>query len=353
MSLRRILQIRPRLPHAVRLLAGLIGLGLAVSPLSAQVGYVRDLSGTENMDLLLPQTGAPIDTSDPLYDPDLPDTQWIFTEFALYPFQPQAGQLSTRFDLPDELKVSRLLSISTRVGVGTSDPVLRVVGRVRTIFTVSLARVPIVMSSFQVPLAIFHSIAAPDRTNLTVIGGDTHIAGLYSINSETGDAVQVITFTSGTAPGEFSLETYYHAYAPNGRVYLLDYGNNRMQMLDPANAFSYVSEFALETSVTTANMQFAIGPTGNLYLGDGLGGGSYYSAEGDFLGTFSLDTPVDPALDIGAPYLSADSSGGVYVFDNTGFHQYINVSTVPEPSTYFLAISGLLMASILRRRRAL
>lgn len=123
-------------------------------------------------------------------------------------------------------------------------------GRARTLSIVSLTGTPIVARQSQVALKVMHSVAAPDRTNLTIIGTDVDdTAGLYSIDVNDGSFVRSITFTLGTNPGEFSLETYYHSY----------------------------------------------GPTGHLYLGDGLGGGSYYSADGSFLGTFSLDTPVDPA----------------------------------------------------------
>lgn len=53
------------------------------------------------------------------------------------------------------------------------------------------------------------------------------------------------------------------------------------------------------------------------------------------------------------PYLSTDASGGVYVFGNTGFHQYLDASVVPEPSTTALIICGgiLALAAMRHRRR--
>jgi hypothetical protein len=333
----------------------LILCALSASTLCAEVSFVRDLSSLGYMDILLPQTKAPIDTSDPLYDPDLPDRQWITTIDKLHLFDPTGFVYDLKF-LPTPTRVNPT-SRTAMAGVNTTEPILYVWGARAVLHTIRLNIAepgdPIVTSFFPVAMGFVHSMAAADRTNLTMLGtGDGHIVGLYSVDVNDGSLVRSITFTPGTAPGEFSLETYYHTYAPNGLVYLLDYGNSRMQAFDPADDFSFVSEFAFESSVLTANMQFAIGPTGKLYLGDGLGGGSYYSATGDFLGTFSLDTPFDPTLDIGVPYLSTDSFGHIYVFDNTGFHQYLDTAVVPEPASFaWLLGAGALFFTYIRRRR--
>lgn len=310
---------------------------VTLSSLSAQVDYVRDLtfpSGAPAYPVLL-QTKAPIDKSDPLYNPSLPDTQYIATTHGRYTFNPGTGMVSLLIDFPPDIIIDRQ-SFTMLTGDGTSEPVISFFyGTRRRLYIYDVAtRLPVPPASgVIVPISSVSSMAAPDRTNLTAVAGNLADNGLYSINSNTGEAIQLVAF-GGEDPDDFSLDTYFHAYSPNGLVYLLDYGNDRMQMLNPANDFSFAGEFALNPLVTTANMQFAIGVNGNVYLGDGLGGGSYYSANGSFIGEFSLDAPVVPSLDIGANYLSTDANGGVYVFDNTGFHQYLDASVVPEPSTW-------------------
>jgi hypothetical protein len=137
-------------------------------------------------------------------------------------------------------------------------------------------------------------------------------------------------------------------------AYLLDYGNDKMDILDPSNGFSLSGSFSLSSS-TIANEQFAIGLNGNLYLGDGLGGGSTYSANGTFLNTFALPGDFsggDPYT--GASYLSADSSGNVFVYDSgTGFHEFLDTSIVPEPSTWALMLLGTAGLGLLSRRKRL
>jgi hypothetical protein len=151
----------------------------------------------------------------------------------------------------------------------------------------------------------------------------------------------------GGGPGQFN-DARYQAYGPNDLLYVLDYGNNRMQMLDPANNFDYAGEFPLNPSVTTANIQFGIGPEGNFYLGDGQGGGSWYDSDGTFLGSFALPGAVISQDLSGTPYLTTDFSGHVYVFDETGFHQF---STVPEPSTAALVLGVLTLGGMMKRNR--
>jgi hypothetical protein len=80
-------------------------------------------------------------------------------------------------------------------------------------------------------------------------------------------------------------------------------------MLDPANASAPAGEFALQPGVTAAHKQFAIGPTGNLFLSDGLGGGSIYSASGAFLNSFAPPEGLAGTPLPGASYLSAEFDG--------------------------------------------
>lgn len=343
-----------------------LALAAATAPLAAQtVSYVRDLtfppewSGTIPV---LPMVQSPIDTSDPLYNPALPDMQWIITAAeSIYNFDPTTGIVSSLQFLPGNIKVAPD-SLATLTGVGTSTPTLEILGRRNTLYVLDIRNwlTKDSLSGVSVPLGIVYSLAAYGN-NLTAMADAAVLAddGLsfiqfsigYSITTATGAVTPVFgTSGNGSAPGQFNA-AYYHTYGPNGLLYVLDYGNDRVQMLDPKNAFAPVGQFTLQSGVTTANMQFAIGPTGNVYLGDGLGGGSSYAADGTYLGTFILPDTVTGDPFVGTPYLSTDATGDVFVFDTTGFHQYQDSSAVPEPPTYALAFSALLGAVLMRRRQ--
>jgi FkbM family methyltransferase len=148
-------------------------------------------------------------------------------------------------------------------------------------------------------------------------------------------------------------QAFFQTFAPDGLLYILDYGNSRMLKLDPAISFAQAGEFALNPGVTTVNEQFPIGPTGNLFLSDGLGGGSTYSAAGDYL--TSLAPPERLVTDNpykGLSYLSAEFDGHVYAFNTPGgyIYQYFDTSVVPEPSTLALLL-GPLAAAVYRPRK--
>ncbi len=190
----------------------------------------------------------------------------------------------------------------------------------------------------------YYSLAARSRARdlVSFITDQQH----YTLSKSTGE------MTAFSLSGVDMDEAFYQYYGQDGLLYVLDYGNDRIASFDPDSAFAPVSSFSLNTGVTTANVQFAIGITGSVYLADGLGGGSYYDSTGAFQGTFSLPGGTVGAPYEGASYVSTDSAGRVYIFDSaTGFHQYDDVA-VPEPGTALagLALIGLVGAA--RRRRA-
>jgi len=189
------------------------------------------------------------------------------------------------------------------------------------------------------------SIAVSQTGQVTMIA-DTYG---YLVNTTTGAGTVIFTIGGGTAPGEFS-SALYQSYGPDGLLYILDYGNGRVQSLDPANNYAPVAQFNLESGVTTANMQFAISNNGNLYFGDGDGGGTAYSSNGTFLGAFSSGETA--TVDSGQSYVSVDGEGDVYVFDSTGEHEFLDSPSVPEPSTISLMLIGIAGAVFYRKRRA-
>jgi len=190
------------------------------------------------------------------------------------------------------------------------------------------------------------SLAVSQTGGVTMIGDG---GNGYSINPLTGAGTLIFANGGGTALGQFN-NALYQSYGPNGLLYVLDYGNQRVQVLNPANAFAPVSQFTLQAGL--ANMAFAIGPDGNFYFGNGDGGGQAYTASGTFEGDFT--SPVStPNTNLGInPSVNADGNGDVFVFDSTGAHEFLDTSVVPEPSTWALFTLGLAGLFVIGRKRS-
>ena len=273
----------------------LLGFGLLSSTVRAQIAYLGEIGNLEIHSPFILPTNAPFDLSDPLYDSSTTHRPWVETSTVYYRIDPTNGAASDPRSLPLSVKLTTDSFVSY-AGLNTSNPTLFVVGFRKTLWTLSLGGPsPITLGPSEgvfVPVAEVSSLAAADRTHLTMIGDGS----FQSINITTGVLTPIFSLDGGTGPGQFSnevsagvgRETRYHTYGPNGLLYVLDYGNGRMQMLDPENDYAFVSEFALNPDVTTDNMQFAISLNGNIYLGDGLGGGTTYDADGNYLGAFAL-----------------------------------------------------------------
>jgi hypothetical protein len=298
-----------------------------VGTTSAQsISYVRDLD-FGSINLTLPLTQAPVNRSDPLFD-SWPDRQWLLTSYGHYFMFDAVGIISQQWDVPPEIKIDEF-SVQALTGIGTSAPGVAILGKRNTLYQFDRKN-HWVMASVSVPLYEAYSIAAADRTHLTAIARATPVSPAvgHTIDLQTGATTEVFGLSGeGSAPGQFSA-AYYHTYGPNGLLYVLDYGNNRVQSLDPDNAYAPVSQFTFASGVTTANMQFAIGSNGTIYLGDGLGGGTAYTSGGSFLGAFALPVPANPPPNGVTPYVSTDLTGAVFVFDGTGFHQYLDQAAV-------------------------
>lgn len=340
----------------------LAGFALLTPALRAQVVFQRQITA-DGSDFsrhapLLGASNAPFDLSDPLYNSSTTDWPWVVSSQVYYRINPTDAAVSPPASLPLSVRLTTDTFVSF-AGRNTSNPILFVLGYRKTLWIVSLAgtlpTVPGPDGGVPVPVGTVGSMAAADRTHLTMIAD----GWFYTVNITTGGVTPIFSLDGGTGPGQFSNDesagadrgTHFHAYGPNGLLYVLDYGNDRMQILDPGNAFAYVSEFSLESSVTTVNVGFAIGVNGNIYLADGQGGGSTYSADGDFLGAFTSSiTPTPTSQSAGRAYIETDSAGNVYVFEGYSQFQYLDLSVVPEPSTSALAGLAALTLAAWRRR---
>lgn len=332
------------------LIALLMCSSIQVSNASVIVSYIRELSPAPGSGAILSLAQAPsVTPSDPLYDPDTATRHWISTaDNDFYLFDTGTGVVAPRSGFPDAVKLDpgSLVALS---GAGTAAPLLHLLGFRNTLIIVDVTS-NVAVGSSNVPVGFATSLVTQgSRLNIIADGFGYSIHPDLDFGSVAG-ITAIFETDGGTALGEFSSQTLFQAYGANGLLHVLDYGNGRIQMLDPENSFAAVGQFALQTGVTTANFQFTIGSDGNIYLGDGEGGGSVYTEDGTFSGTFTLPGSVVGTLPIGLSksYLSTDPNGGVYVFDSTGFHQY---STVPEPgAASILLFSGMLALAISRRR---
>jgi hypothetical protein len=316
------------------------------APASAQVEFVRDIVQPDGMTAVISASQAPYETSSPDYSAPASPTPYFFTETKYYSLDSSTGVVAPAEDLPIALsRLNKDVSVGAFAGQNTSAPFVFAVSQQRFLVTFNISTGK-TSSTPRLTAGVFTSLAARNRddTPLSLIADNQH----FTVNRNTGELI-----AQPLADVDMSA-AFYQSYGQDGLLYVLDYGHSRMASFDPDNAFAPVGGFDLMTGITTANGQFGIGINGSFYLADGLGGGSYYDAAGAFLDTFELPEGAIADPYTGASYVSTDSAGRVYVFDTaTGFHQYQDVSVVPEPATWCLVIgTGALLVAARRRRRA-
>ncbi len=326
------------------LLAVLAIPGLVVHA-SAQVNYVRELGVPSYPLRVLNTTQAPYEIANPSYSFQPPP--FLFTKDGYYPIDSATGTLPAFATAWPVGHVASPESIVTYAGQNTANPVVAFTTAALRLTTVDMtSRVALAAPSLSGGPEFLFSMAARGRDHdlVSFIGDGQH----YTVSKSGGQ------MTAMPLDDVDMDDAFYQSYGQDGLLYVLDYSNERIASFDPDNAFEPVGSFSLNTGVTTANVQFAIGITGSFYLADGLGGGSYYDSTGAFQGAFSLPVATVGNPYEGASYVSTDSAGRVYVFDRaTGFHQYADaaVSAVPEPGTTLAGVALLCLAGASRRRR--
>ncbi len=197
-----------------------------------------------------------------------------------------------------------------------------------------------------------NSLAALNASEITVIGLNASLQTVgFAVNAATGNATEVFGATQGSGDGQVN-NALYESYGPDGLLYVLDYGNQRVQVFAPCRnpdgspcAYTYVRQFAISSNVE--NAQFGIGADGNLYFADGEGGGYAYDSNGDPLGTFSLPAGYANAqtnymaIRTGVDEITTDALNDIFVYDATGMHIYQDDSTAaPEPGSLGLLVAG-------------
>jgi hypothetical protein len=210
--------------------------------------------------------------------------------------------------------------------------------------TLTIQTSPIVDSMVQV-----YAMSASRHNGVALTGMDVDgfingVNGGFFVDADTGAATPIFSLNGGSALGQFATDTRFLSYGPNGLLYVLDYGNNRVQGLDPTNGYAPVFAFTLSSSSPITNSQFSLDSAGNFYFGDGAGGGSVYDAAGNFVEAFSLPAGSYTAVGPGQAYTSATTDGTLLVYDPTGMHFYSlgAAAAAPEPSSLALPAVSLL-----------
>ena len=297
---------------------------------------------------VLANVQTPTSPSDPLYDPALDAAQMLITDQSYYRYTASTTSLPSQF--PTAIK-DNSSSFAATTGLQTNDPQVYLLST-QTFqfyrFDLSTYTLELPTPSIKFVNNEVDSLAASQTGGVTLAADSGHF---WSVDPITGDGTLLFDGNGGgTAPGQFS-NALYQDYGPTGLLYVLDYGNQRVQALDPANAFAPVSQFSLQSGL--ANMPFAIGPNGSFYFGDGNGGGQAYTSTGTYEGAFTSPVSSSIAALGNQPYLNVDSKGDVFVFDSTGAHQFFDTSAVPEPSTWAMFVFGLAGLFVMRRRSSL
>jgi hypothetical protein len=139
------------------------------------------------------------------------------------------------------------------------------------------------------------------------------------------------------------------AVGPNGTVYALDPGNNRIAIYSATGTF----ESAIPLTGTTASTTLAVNSAGLVFTANGDGGGDIYSTATDSLYGYFSSSALDGADSSGATSLYLDPNGDLYLYDSpTGFHVF-DTALIPEPATWGLLIGGAgLGLALLRKRNA-
>ena len=193
------------------------------------------------------------------------------------------------------------------------------------------------------------SLSAASNDAIAMIYGDGGSLIGFTLNKDTGATTQIFDSNGGSGVGEFS-DARFLSYGPDGRLYVLDYGNNRIQGLDPSSGYASVFQFNLNPGVPLTNTQFSISSSGNFIFGDGAGGGSVYDSAGNFVEAFSLPSGSYVPGRTGKYHTAVLPDGNLLVYDATGEHLY-SLAVAPEPGSFaLLGMVALPIVGMIRRR---
>ncbi|RYG25626.1 PEP-CTERM sorting domain-containing protein [bacterium] len=256
---------------------------------------------------------------------------------------------------------ARLAATSVAARLDTTSPEFVATGQLQRVYTITPSGVA-GLSSVPLGSIIPRSIGLGGGGSLVLAESQGGTGGLYTMGyPNVSTSAPTLVFDSTVSPTGGSTPTPFGgsltvATGADGYLRLLDLGNSRLvrfdlSLLKSGDAGAYVDGFALDPSKTSVN-SMTVDAKGNVYVGDGLGGGTVYSRLGVVKGSFSPGAIVnDPmaATRVTHPDMNAYDDGFLDVVDATGYRQY-TINAVPEPAS--LAALGLGALAMLKRRRA-
>lgn len=205
----------------------------------------------------------------------------------------------------------------------------------------------------------------PDYPNgLAVRHGTNDVFVSFAGGSEaTGYTPSLYRYTAGagdqngvafgyTGPGAVSSQVGALRIGPDGRLNVLDAGQQKILRYDPVT-LAYVDAISLVSTAVDGNA-FAISSTGYIFTADlnSTSGVIYNYATGAYVGTFSA--PLHPSTALrGRLAMTADDLGNVYVSNEliSSHLAVYSTAAIPEPAHYALAAGLLAGLTFLQRRR--
>jgi hypothetical protein len=326
------------------------------------VDYVENVPLPVGHDPIIREVTAPVDTSEPGYDPfyqatnlEIVTTKQIYWSNSQPPGTPPVfGPLADPFGIDISLYSGSIaLNYNQQENADDNGPYAEsyvLVGTRDSIYSYNFAdrlRRDTV------------TVTTPAQKDAIALGqGQYLIASNNQIFSTTASTTgslfptQNPVFTSvmggtGTGPGQFTnLTEMAIAPGPSGLLFALDWGAQEVEAFNlSTDTFAY--SFNLPAGLTlnnTTGLGFTVDSLGHILVADGNGGGVELSETGVFLTAF--DPPAGDVLGINttagdASFIISDPAGDVYVEDGAnGLHEYYDVSAVPEPPTY-ATLAGL------------
>lgn len=177
---------------------------------------------------------------------------------------------------------------------------------------------------------------AADSTGAVYLAAGSQIEK-FTTSTDTSPSLTFGTTGDGTLSSPGAL-----AFGPDGNLYVIDTGNNRIARFDTGG--NYLGSIPLTPgSFNTTAM--AIGANGWLYTANGDGGGSIYDIfAGERIGSLASTTGTGDTL---GQTLLAVGGDNIYLYDQTtGLHVFDDGAEAPEPATWTLlaiALGGILL----------
>jgi len=176
--------------------------------------------------------------------------------------------------------------------------------------------------------------------------GQMYVASDLGIQLYASTAASLPTLTfANSGPGLIDAAGAM-AVGPGGLIYAMDTALNRIAIYSASGVY----QGSIPLTGTNASTALAVNAAGYVFTANGDGGGSIYSSATDNLvGSFS-SSAIDGDGTLGNTSLAVNSSGDLYLYDQTtGIHVF-ETSAIPEPAdwTLIVGVAALLLVGARR-----